>query len=36
MKYKNAVLQMLKRIKSEESWKMIYTFVKTILDQQEG
>ena len=24
MKYKNAVLQMLERIKSEKSWKMIY------------
>lgn len=35
MKYKNAVLQMLERIKSEKSWKMIYTFVKTILEQQE-
>ena len=36
MKYKNAVLQMLERIKSEKSWKMIYTFVKNDIGAAGG
>ena len=34
MDYKNATLQMLKRIKSVETWKKIYTYVKVLLEQQ--
>lgn len=31
--YKNATLQMLKRIQDKEVWKKIYTFVKVLLEQ---
>lgn len=34
MDYKNVTLQMLKKIKSNEAWKKIYTFVKVLLEQQ--
>lgn len=32
--YKNVTLQMLKKIKSNDTWKKIYTFVKVLLEQQ--
>ncbi len=35
MDYKNATLQMLKRIKNEKIWKKIYSFVKALLERQE-
>lgn len=34
MDYKNVTLQMLKKIRSVEAWKKIYTLVKVLLEQQ--
>lgn len=33
-KYKNATLQMLTKIHSEELWKKVFTFVKVLLEKQ--
>lgn len=35
MDYKNVTLQILKKIRGNEAWKKIYTFVKVLLEQQE-
>lgn len=34
MDYKRVTLQMLKRIRGENTWKKLYTFVKVLLEQQ--
>lgn len=33
--YKNIVLQMLKRLRGEDTWRKLYTYVKGLLEQQE-
>lgn len=34
--YKRVTLQMLKRIRKEEFWIKIYTYIKTLLEMQEA
>lgn len=34
MNYKNVTLQMLKKIRSIEAWKKIYTLVKVLMEQE--
>lgn len=36
MDYKSITLQMLKRLRDEKAWKKLYTFIKVLLEQQEG